>query len=54
MDFLLSIWDKLPEYIGILVSILTGLITIFLFVKGDEPERTLQKIVDFLAKYSRK
>lgn len=36
------------------VAILTGLIGIFMLIKGDQPEKALQGIVDFLAKFSRK
>jgi hypothetical protein len=42
------------EVASALVGILTGLIGIFMLVPGDEPERTLQKIVDVLAKFSKK
>lgn len=35
-------------------AILAGLITISMAIPGPEPERTLQKIADFLARFSKK
>jgi hypothetical protein len=34
------------------VTVLTGLIALFLLIPGEQPEKTLQKIVDFLSKFS--
>jgi hypothetical protein len=42
------------EIVGAVTTILLLLITVFEFVPGEEPERTLRKIVGFLAKVSRK
>jgi hypothetical protein len=42
------------QVLGYLTAILTGLIGIFMLVPGDEPETTLRKIVDILAKFSLK
>lgn len=36
------------------IGLLSALIAVFLWVPGNEPEATLQKIVDFLGKFSRK
>lgn len=33
---------------------LTGLITIFTFIPGEQPEKALQSAVDFIAKLSKK
>lgn len=38
--------------ISALVAVLGGLITIFLLVPGDQPEKFLKAVVDFLAKFS--
>lgn len=40
--------------IAAVVAIFGGLIAIFMMIPGDQPEKTLQKIVDFLAKFSKK
>ena len=35
-------------------ALLTATIAICLLIPGDQPEKTLQKIVDFLEKFSKK
>lgn len=40
--------------ISAVVGILTGLIAIFLLIPGDQPEKFLQSIVDFLKGISNK
>jgi hypothetical protein len=51
-------WGWFSENYGVLImnaeAILLGLMGIALLIPGAEPERTLQKAVDFLSKYSRK
>lgn len=37
-----------------LVAILTGVIAICLMIPGEQPEKALQAIVDFLTKFSKK
>ena len=39
---------------GGLVIILNILISLFLLIPGDAPEKQLKMVVDFLSKYSRK
>ncbi len=46
--------QNLPQIITAVVSLLSAVIGICLLIPGPEPETTLQKIVDFLTKYSRK
>jgi hypothetical protein len=41
-------------WLGALVALLSAVIAIASLVPGDEPENTLQKVVDFLSKFSRK
>ena len=36
------------------VALLTGAIAVALLIPGEQPEKTLQKVVDFLAKFSKK
>lgn len=43
-----------PELVAALVAMLTGAIGIALLIPGDEPEKTLKVIADFLSKFSRK
>ena len=51
---ILSIVGKVQEVAGLLILILTGLIGISLMIPGDEPEKSLQKALDFLKKFSKK
>lgn len=41
-------------WLGAVTALLGAIIAIAQLIPGDEPENTLQKIVDFLAKFSRK
>jgi len=41
-------------WVGALVTLLSAVIAVASLIPGDEPEKTLQKIVDFLSKFSRK
>lgn len=46
--------EKGPVYIAALVAVLSALIGLFLLIPGEQPEKSLQAIVDFLAKFSAK
>jgi hypothetical protein len=46
--------QDLFAWLGALTALLTAAIAICSLIPGDEPENTLQKIVDFLSKFSRK
>ncbi len=41
-------------WVGAFVALLSAVIAVASLIPGDEPENTLQKIVDFLSKFSRK
>jgi len=41
-------------WVGALVALLSAVIAVASLIPGDEPENTLQKIVDFISKFSRK
>lgn len=43
-----------PEFIALTVGVLTALIALFMIIPGEEPEATLQAVVNFLTKFSRK
>lgn len=36
------------------IALLSGMIAVALIIPGDQPEKALQGIVDFLSKFSRK
>jgi hypothetical protein len=40
--------------LGALTALLAAVAAVASFIPGEEPERTLQKIVDFLSKFSKK
>ena len=41
-------------WVGALVALLSAVIAVASLIPGDEPEKTLGKIVDALAKFSKK
>ena len=54
MEIITNIASHWQEYLGVLVAVLTAAIAVATVVPGDEPERTLQRIVDFIQSISRK
>jgi len=46
--------QDLFAWVGALVALFSAVIAVASLIPGDEPENTLQKIVDFLAKFSKK
>ena len=40
--------------LGAIVALLSGIIAVALLIPGEQPEKTLQKIVDFIKKFSKK
>jgi hypothetical protein len=53
-DFMNFILAHGPEIISAIVGVLSGIIGICLLIPGDQPEKALQGIVDFLSKFSKK
>lgn len=41
-----------PNFISAVVAVLAALIALFALIPGEQPEKALQKVVDFLAKFS--
>lgn len=58
MDKILEIAQWLlvnyQTYVGLIVAVVSALIALFLLIPGAEPERSLQKALDFLSKFSKK
>lgn len=54
MHILQLIIEKGPAVLSAVVGVLTALIAVFMLIPGEQPEKALQGIVDFLAKFSRK
>ncbi len=43
-----------PNLVSAVVAVISALIALFLLVPGDQPEKALQGVADFLAKFSKK
>jgi len=54
LAFVKSISTMAPEIISALVAGLSSAIAVALMIPGEQPEKTLQKIVDFLKRWSKK
>jgi len=54
MEIIQNIASNWQSYLGVLTAVLGAAIAVATIVPGDEPERTLQKIVDFISQISRK
>jgi predicted Co/Zn/Cd cation transporter (cation efflux family) len=46
--------EKGPEVIMALNGALVALIAVFALIPGNQPEKALQAVVDFISKFSRK
>jgi hypothetical protein len=49
-----NIVSNWQAYLGVITAVLAAAIAVATVIPGDEPERTLQKIVDFIQSISRK
>ena len=54
MDLLAYLMNNGPAMLGAFVAVLSALIVLFQLVPGPQPEKFLQAVVDFLAKFSKK
>ena len=56
MESLISLFASIDlfAWLGAITALLGAVIAIAQLIPGEEPERTLSRIVDFLAKFSRK
>lgn len=43
-----------PALLGALVACLTAIAALFMLIPGEQPEKALQSVVDFLKKFSAK
>jgi hypothetical protein len=43
-----------PDVVSGLVGVLSGVIAISLLIPGEQPEKALKSVVEFLTKFSRK
>lgn len=49
INYVLANWQSI---LSAIVALLSGLIAISLLIPGDQPEKALQGVVDFLSKFS--
>lgn len=58
MDTLMIIFNFImtnyPAILSGVTAVLTGVIAISMIIPGEQPEKALQGIVDFLSKFSKK
>lgn len=54
MEIIQNIASNWQAYLGVLTAVLAAAIAVATVIPGDEPERTLQRIVDFIQQISRK
>jgi hypothetical protein len=54
MEIITHIASNWQSYLGVVTAALGAAIAVATVIPGDEPERTLQKIVDFIQQISRK
>ena len=54
MDLITHVLSNWQQYLGVVTAVLAAAIAVATVIPGDEPENTLQKIVDFIAQISRK
>jgi hypothetical protein len=54
MDVINNILNNWQSYLGVLSAVLVAAIAVSALIPGEEPERTLQKIVDAIARLSKK
>lgn len=43
-----------PNFLAAVMAVLSALIALFMLIPGEQPEKALQGIVEFLAKFSKK
>jgi acetolactate synthase small subunit len=54
MHVLQMIVEKGPAVLSAIIGLLSAVIAVCLLIPGEQPEKALQAIVDFLKKFSRK
>ena len=54
LEIVKNVLANSDQYIGVATQLFTALIAVGMLLPGDFPEKQLQAIVDFIAKFSRK
>ena len=54
IDIILEIFKNAEAYIAAISAVVVGLIGLFLLIPGEQPEKFLQVVLDWIKKLSRK
>lgn len=54
MSVVLMLLAALPKILVAFVALLTAAVGFFMLIPGEQPEKFLQKVLDFIQKFSRK
>lgn len=54
INFINFIGQNYQVILSSIVGVLTGLIAFFMIIPGEQPEKALQGIVNFISKFSKK
>ena len=54
MEALVNFFENFGQYILAIETVLVALIALFVLIPGPQPEKSLQAIVDFIKKFSKK
>ena len=54
MEIITHVASNWQSYLGVVTAVLAAAIAVATVIPGDEPEKTLQRIVDFIQSISRK
>jgi hypothetical protein len=54
MEIITHLASNWQSYLGVVTAVLAAAIAVATLIPGDEPERTLQKLVDLISSISRK
>ena len=54
LEIIKTVLAEGPAYLTAAMGIITALIGFFMLIKGDQPEKFLQGVLDFIGKFSKK
>lgn len=52
MELIIAFLQNIGPWVAAVVSVLISLVALFSLIPGDQPEKALQAVVDFLKKFS--
>ena len=54
LDFLKNVFENIDQYVAAFVAVLGAVIAVAALIPGEQPEKALRGVVDFIEKLSRK